>query len=171
VVIQRTEMFMRIISEIDRYLCELGNEGRLISMQIDEILSNIETDALFILGDYMNYPENKSIEELQKQIIYLNRDELIDLNTIYRILGYQSGANMIESYVSPKGYRLLNRIPRVPLAVIKNLIDRFKNIQGILNASIEELDDVDGIGEARAVAIRSGLKRLQEQAILDSRIH
>jgi len=40
----------------------------------------------------------------------------------------------------------------------------------ILNASIEELDEVDGIGEVRARAIQDGLRRLREQVFIDRHI-
>ena len=40
--IQRTEMVMRIVEEIKRYILELGNEGRLISMQLNELIRYIE---------------------------------------------------------------------------------------------------------------------------------
>jgi diadenylate cyclase len=39
-----------------------------------------------------------------------------------------------------------------------------------MRASIEELDEVDGIGEARAKKIKDGLTRIQEQLFIDRHI-
>ena len=47
--IQRTEMVMRIVEEIKRYILELGNEGRLISMQLNELIRYIERDGILLI--------------------------------------------------------------------------------------------------------------------------
>lgn len=169
VVIQRTEMVMRIVEEIDRYICELGNEGRLTSMQLEELLANIEGDGLLVVEDYMIPVDNKTAEDVLKQIRLLTYDELMDMTFICRTLGYYGGASSLETNVSPRGYRVMSKIPRVPMAVVRNLVDKFSNLQGILNASIEELDDVEGIGEVRARTIKEGFRRVQDQLMLDNR--
>ena len=170
VVIQRTEMVMRIVTEIDRYICELGNEGRLISMQMDELLANIEQDGLLVVEDYMIYIDGKSAEDVLRQVRSYTYDELMDLTFICRTLGYYSATSSLDINVSPKGYRIVSTIPRVPMAIIRNMVNKFFNLQGILKASIEELDDVDGIGEVRARAIKEGLRRVKDQVLpVDSR--
>ncbi|MGB4188288.1 MAG: DNA integrity scanning protein DisA, partial [Limnochordia bacterium] len=80
--------------------------------------------------------------------------------------GY-SGSSSLEQAVTPKGFRILNKIPRLPMPVIENLIDQFHYFPDICSASIEELDDVEGIGEVRAKAIQEGLRRIREQVLLD----
>ena len=163
VVIQRTEMVMRIASEVERYICELGNEGRLISMQLQELLGNTEHDGINVIEDYMIYIENRTAQEVQKSIKQLSYEDLMDLMCICRILGFVSINNFFEVEVSPRGHRMINKIPRVPVHVVKNLIEKFGNLQRILNASIEELDDVEGIGEVRARVIKDGLRRVRDR--------
>ncbi len=165
-VIQRIEMVMRITAEIDRYICELGNEGRLISMQLEELVANIEEDGLLILEDYMTQIDNRSAEDIMRQIRSFKNDELMDFGNLCRAMGYYSVGTSLDVNVSPKGYRIMSRIPRVPMAVMKNLVGRFSNLQGILRASIEELDDVEGIGEVRARTIKEGLKRVRDQLLV-----
>ncbi|MFZ5985611.1 MAG: DNA integrity scanning diadenylate cyclase DisA [Bacillota bacterium] len=167
-VIQRTEMVIRVATEIERYICELGNEGRLISMQLDELLANIDTDELLIIEDYIEQVDDSSAE-IQEKLRALSYDELMDTVNICRIMGHNCGTNAFETAVYPRGYRLLSKVPRVPITVIKNLVDKFLNFQGILNASIEDLDDVEGIGEVRSRLIKEGLRRVQEQLFLDTR--
>lgn len=72
----------------------------------------------------------------------------------------------MDTLISPRGYRILSKVPRIPGSVIDNLINEFQELSNILEADIEDLDKVDGIGEARAKAIRNGLKRIKEQANL-----
>src|SRR5690554_6564838 len=165
-VIQRTEMVLRVASEIERYICELGNEGRLISMQLEELLDNIENDEILIIEDYME-GENMSSKEIQKNLRSLSFDELMEIEKICKLLGYNGDYEALETTISPRGYRLLSKIPKVPVTVTRNLVDRFLNFQGILNASIEELDDVEGIGEIRARLIKEGLRRIQGQLFLN----
>jgi len=165
--IQRTEMVMRIVEEINMYILELGNEGRLISMQLSELIRHIERDGILLIRDYckdsLNY--NDIYEAIQK----LNSTELIDLDTIARVLGH-SGISLMDTLISPKGYRILSKVPRIASNVIENLIKEFKELSFIIEADIDDLDNVEGIGEARATAIKNGLKRIREQISLKKEI-
>lgn len=160
IVVQRTEMVLRIVDEIKRYIYELGNEGRLVSMQLEELLGNAEKDGQLIIEDYMFISENRNLEEVTKQFRALSYEELLDINLICKILGYQgSGLNALELNLSPRGYRIMSKLPKLPMTIIRNLVDKFVNLQGVIKASIEELDDVEGIGEVRAKSIKEGLRR------------
>jgi len=168
-VIQRIEMVMRVAVEMEKYICELGNEARLINMQLDELLANVDNDEILIIEDYMEQEADSTSEQMQENLRKLSFDELMELSNICKILGFEVGVNAFETAIFPRGYRLLSKIPRVPLSVIKNLVGRFVNFQGVINATLEELDDVDGIGEVRARMIKEGLRRIQEQLFLDAR--
>ncbi|MGL5574884.1 MAG: DNA integrity scanning diadenylate cyclase DisA [Sarcina sp.] len=161
--IQRTEMVMRIVQEVEGYIIELGNEGRLISMQLNELVNCVEQDGILLIRDYCK--KNLNYETIYKEIQKLSSEELIDLEQIAKILGF-SGKGLTESFVSPRGYRITNKVPRIPSNVIENLVAHFETLKAILEASKEELDLVEGIGEARARAIRNGLRRIQEQVSL-----
>lgn len=165
--IQRTEMVMRIVSEIERYICELGNEGRLISMQLNELIRSVEEDGILLIRDYcqsgMNYME------MYRQIENMSPEELLDLDFISKIIGYV-GVPLVDTLISPRGYRMLNKIPRIPSNVIENLVKHFRELKATMEASHEQLDQVEGIGEARAKAIKNGLRRLKEQFMLDKQI-
>jgi diadenylate cyclase len=165
--IQRTEMVMRIVGEIERYIVELGNEGRLISMQLNELIKNIEQDGILLIRDYckINMDYNEIYKELQK----LSQEELLDLDMIGKLLGYVS-VPLIDTLISPRGYRILNKVPRIPASVIENLIKHFKELTAILEATTDDLDQVEGIGEARARAIRNGLRRIKEQVSLNKQL-
>lgn len=165
--IQRTEMVMRIVAEIERNICELGNEGRLISMQLSELIKNIEQDGIWLIRDYCQ--NNMDFNEIYKQIQGLDAEELLELETISKALGY-SGVPLVDTLISPRGYRMLNKIPRIPVGVIDNLVRQFKELKGIMEATFEQLDKVEGIGEARAKAIKNGLRRLKEQIMINKQL-
>jgi len=166
-VVQRTEMVLRIGAEIERYIVELGTEGRLVSMQLEELIVGVADEGLLILRDYANPGEGRTTEQVREQMANWPYEELQDLLTIARILGLGSAPGTLESPITPRGYRMLRRIPRLPVGVIENLVCRFGSLQRVLRASLDELDDVDGIGEVRARAIKEGLRRLREQIALE----
>jgi len=168
-VIQRTEMVMRIVAEIERYICELGNEGRLVSMQLEELLANIEEDGLLVIEDYMLPGDVRPPEEIMKQIASLEYDDLMDLTVICKVLGYQNGVPSFDVCISPRGYRIMSKVPRLPMSVARNVVNEFSNLQGILGATIDDLDNVEGIGEVRARSIKEGIRRVQDQLLIDGR--
>ncbi|MCJ7689209.1 MAG: DNA integrity scanning diadenylate cyclase DisA, partial [Clostridiaceae bacterium] len=165
--LQRTEMVMRIVGEIERYICELGNEGRLISMQLSELVKSVEEDGILLIRDYCQ--SGMDYIGVYMQIENMSSEELLDLDFISKIIGY-IGVPLVDTLISPRGYRMLNKIPRIPTNVIENLVVHFKELKAVMEASFEQLDIVEGIGEARAKAIRNGLRRLKEQFMLDKQI-
>jgi diadenylate cyclase len=169
-VIQRMEMVLRIKMEIKRYVNELGTEGRLISMQMEELVVGVEEDAWYLLKDYAKDNSDEKIRDIRASLKKLGSEELLDAPPIMRLIGYSHSSNINEEAVSPRGYRLLNKIPRLPIMIMNNLVERFGRLPHILMATIEELDDVEGIGEVRARAIKEGLKRIQEQMFIDRQI-
>ena len=165
-VVQRTGMVSRIAKEIELYVCELGTEGRLVNMQLEELMYNLEEEGLLVLKDYIVHPEQW--EKVRDEIFSWDYEELVDLNSIVKEMGYAN--QILDAQVTPRGYRILNKIPKLPLPVIENLVRRFENLQNIVDASIEELDEVEGIGEVRARSIKEGLRRLRDQVLLDRHI-
>ncbi|MBF8983449.1 DNA integrity scanning protein DisA [Lutibacter sp. B2] len=171
IVLQRTEMVMRIVAEIDKYISELGTEGRLVNMQLEELVAKVEEDGKYIVQDYMIESEEDDYDSILRQIRHLSSEELLDLSSISKILGYSEGLDgLLDTPVSPKGYRVLSKIPRLPTNIIQNVVIHFSDFQKILKASIGELDEVEGIGEIRARTIKEGLRRAQEQVLLDRHI-
>lgn len=169
-VLQRFEMVLRIKSEIRRYITELGTEGRLISMQLEELVSKVDEEAYLLVKDYGVFDPDGTPHQLLSHIHDLGNDELLDGHILSRILGYHVATNVEDEAVSSKGYRLLHKIARLPQPVIENIVERFETLAHVLAASTEELDAVEGIGAVRAHAIRDGLNRIQEQVFVDRHI-
>lgn len=169
-VIQRLEMVLRVKDEIKNYINELGSEGRLVSMQMEELVARIDEEAILLIKDYCREPDDDKINEIRKALKNLTNDELLEAHFIIKILGYPHTNTIMEEPISPRGYRILSKIPRLPSLIIQNLVEKFGELPYILLATIEELDEVDGIGEVRARAIKEGLKRIQKQVLVDRHI-
>lgn len=166
--IQRAEMVMKMVEEVQRSISELGEEGRLVQMQLDELVGDLEKEELLIIKDYMVQTKKRNPEKLLNDIIDLPYEELMNSQLIAKILGYEIFDNYDEVGVYTKGYRILNKIPRMPVNIVENLIKKFKSLQHIIIADIPALDEVDGIGEVRARTIKQSLKRMQEQFVFDN---
>lgn len=161
--IKRAEMVLRVADEVERYILELGDQGRLIEMQLDELVINVDKDLRSIIRDYMNqYSESGSLE-VMKALALLPDDHLIEDAALAKLMGYHTEAITMDIQVYPRGYRVLSKIPRLPSSVMKKLLDHFEDLQGIMNATTQSLEEVEGIGEVRAQNIVSGLRRFAEQ--------
>ena len=159
---------MRIADEIQRQIDELGEDGRLVKMQLDELIAGIEKEELLIIKDYIVPTKKKRTpEKVLEEIAELSDEEIMRETTISKLLGYETFDNYDEVGVYTRGYRILNKIPRMPSNIVENLIMSFKSFQHILAADIESLDEVDGIGEVRARTIKQSLRRMQEQFIFE----
>ena len=169
IAIQRAEMVMRIAEEIQGQIYELGSDGRLVKMQLEEMISGIEKEELLIVKDYLVPTKKKRTPEtVLDEISELQYEDLTKESNIAKLLGFENFDNYDEVAVYTRGYRILNKIPRMPSNIVENLISSFKSFQHILAADIESLDEVDGIGEVRARTIKQSLKRMQEQFVFDN---
>ena len=169
--IQRAEMVMKIVEEIQRQIYELGDDGRLVKMQLEELIGGLEKEEELIIKDYLVKTRKKTTpDKVIQKLEELSYEELTNDASIAKLLGYENFDNYDEVGVYTKGYRILNKVPRMPSNIVENLVDSFKSFQHILAADIESLDDVDGIGEIRARTIKQSLKRMQEQFVFDNLI-
>ncbi len=167
-VIQRAEMVRRIADEIRKQIYELGVDGRLVNMQLEELMGGLEKEEALIIKDYMAPTKKKRTpEKVLKELTENQYEEITKENTIAKLLGYETFDNYDEVGVYTRGYRILNKIPRMPSNIVENLILSFKSFQHILSANIESLDEVDGIGEVRARTIKQSLRRMQEQFMFE----
>ena len=170
-VIYRSEQVLRMKSEVEKVIVELGNEGTLLNSQLLELVDNVEVEEKQIIQDYRVQPKTRSkkdVETILSDIRKLDRKTLLDSEKIIKLLGYESDSTteLLDRNVSPRGYRVLNKIPKMPNTVIEKIIDNFGSLQKVCNATVVQLDNVDGIGERRAKIINQSLKRLQEQNII-----
>jgi diadenylate cyclase len=169
-VSQRLEMVRRIATEIEGYVVELGTDGRLLSLQLEELMAGVEGERELIARDYLvagSGKKSRSEHDALAELDALSGVDLLDLASIAKAIGYAPGGDALEAAVSPRGYRLLAKVPRLPNPIVERLIEHFGGLQKLLAAGIDDLQAVEGVGEARARSIREGLSRLAESSILE----
>ncbi|MDQ1294324.1 MAG: diadenylate cyclase [Actinomycetota bacterium] len=168
IVVQRLEMVRRISEEIAHYVVELGTDGRLLSLQLDELIGGVSPDRELVIRDYLDSARHRrTMIDVLTDLAELSAAELVDLSAMARVLGFNTAGDALDAAVSPRGYRLLNKVPRLPGAIIERLVDHFNDLQKLLAANLDDLMTVDGVGEQRARAVREGLSRLAESSILE----
>lgn len=166
-LLQRNEMVLRIADEIDVDIVELGSEGRLVRLQLDEVLAGVEDERRLVLRDYVNEDTDWHLDDAMARISELDTEALLDLDVVIATLHLPVGTSTPDSPLSPRGHRLLSRIPRLREPIAERVIDTFGTLARILRASEKELNAIEGIGAQRARAIKDGLRRLAESSILD----
>jgi len=167
VVAQRLEMVSRIAREIEDYVLELGSDGRLLALQLDELVTGVDLERELVVRDYLpNGRKPRRARDILADLEGLSASDLVDIASVAAALGLGSSEHL-DSAVTPKGYRLLAKVPRLPPTVVDRLVDHFGSLQKLLSAGIEDLQAVEGVGELRARSVREGLSRLAESSILE----
>ena len=166
--IQRAEMVNRVAEQVKRSIYELGADGVLVKMQLEELIEDLPQEELLIIKDYIAPSRRLLPEKILQNIRLCSQNELIQSEIIARFLGYEQFDNYEEVAVYPRGYRILIKIPRIPNIIVTNLLKTFKSFQHIILADVDKLDEVEGIGEVRARTIKQSLRRMQEQFVFDN---
>src|SRR5215211_695155 len=166
-VLQRAELVTRMAVEVERYIVELGTEGRLIEMQLEETMVGVAADKAALVHDYLAEHSDEGFAMVLDSLARLPHQDVLDFGRLSELLGYDRKLNTLDHPVSPRGYRILGRIPRLPKLVIQAIVREFGGLDEILAASDAELEAVEGVGDMRAKDIREGLRRLQEINLVD----
>ena len=166
-VMQRAELVTRMAVEIERYIVELGTEGRLIEMQLDETMVGVSADKAALIHDYLVEDSDENFSLASEQLVRLAHQDLLDFGRLAELLGFDRKLNSLDYPVSPRGIRILGRIPRLPKLVVKRIIEEFGGLEELLAATDGELETVEGVGGIRAKDIREGLRRQQEINLVD----
>jgi len=160
-------MVRRIAEEIEGYIVELGVDGRLILLQLEELMGGVDDDRRYVIRDFSQATSPATVDDAISRLGELSTERLLDLKDVATLLDLVGEDGELDAGVQPRGYRLLSKVPRLPDAVINNIVDRFGSLNKIMRATVDDLDDVDGVGGTRARAIKEGLSRLAESSILD----
>jgi diadenylate cyclase len=166
-VLQRAELVTRMAVEIERYIVELGSEGRLIEMQLDETMVGVSAEKAALVHDYLTEDTDEAFATAFEALSHLSHQDLLDFGRLAELLGYDRKLNSLDYPVSPRGIRILSRIPRLPKMVVSRIVEEFGGLEELLAATDGELETVEGVGEIRAKDIREGLRRQQEINLVD----
>ena len=158
---------MRLVGARARRQAGTGGSGvERVPVGVEcELLHDAEDDRSLVVHDYAGDSE-ESVQTALDALSELSNDELLDLRVVSATL--RLGADLDpDRQLQPRGYRLLTKVPRLSDQIVDDVVGRFGSLQKIMRATLDDLEDVEGVGEARARAIKEGLSRLAETSILD----
>jgi diadenylate cyclase len=167
VVLQRAEMTTRMAAEIERDCVELGSEGRLIRMQLTELVGEVPRERASVVYDYHVDGDGPKAELALEALHAVPYRQLLDFERLAELLGYPRDVNPLDHSVTPRGFRVLSHIPRLPEQIVKQVSRDMSGLDSIVRASQRDLEAITGVGPARAREIREGLRRLQEHNLVD----
>jgi diadenylate cyclase len=167
VTLQRAELTSRMAERIERDAIELGSEGRLIRLQLEEMVGNVPSDRDAIVRDYHAAGAGPEATLALEGLHALRYHDLLDFDRLGELLGIARGVNALDHSMQPRGYRVLARIPRLPETVVRKVVADFGTLDAVVRASQRDLEAVEGVGAVRAREIRDGLRRLQEHNLVD----
>ena len=168
VVLQRLEMVRRIHAEIAEYVLELGIDGRLLSLQLEELTAGLDATLRAVVLDYLEPDGDITSEaDVLDNLGMLDATELLDLGHVAKAIGFPIVGESLDAVVNPRGLRILGKVPRLPGTIIERLVEHFGSLQQLLAAGLDDLMAVEGVGELRARMVREGLSRLAESSILE----
>lgn len=156
-VLQRMEMIRRISQEINGYLEELGSSGRLLALQLDDLVRGSASERALVLRDYVR--EQEALTTVEERLSSLTGEKLVDLSAIANVmgLGVYDVADL-DRTILPRGIRALSLVPRLPWSVIKEITRRWTTLPQLREASTEDLQVIEGIGPYRAKLIQEALE-------------
>jgi diadenylate cyclase len=196
-VLQPAELLCRIVDEVKADLVELGEDGRMLRLQLEEVLDGIDPVRQLVVRDYLRSgdeagraargdgrgetradgrrPGRRERRHIDREDTFnalatlarLSTDELLDARRVSAVLGLGSSQADPDAPLEARGYRLLHRLPRFPEALADRIAEHFDGLPLIMRASVGDLEEVEGVGEARARSVKEGLARLAEASILD----
>lgn len=165
--LQRAEMLVRISTEAEGFILELGTDGRMVRLQLVELMAGVLDERRHMVRDYVSESPDWTADDALSVLTDLDTDQLLDLVQVASVLHLDGDSDDLDEVLQPRGYRLLSRIPRISNLVIEGVIERFGLLPKLLRANVDELAMVDGVGSRRARVIKDGLSRLAESSILD----
>jgi len=167
VVLQRAQMTVRMAAYVERDCAELGSEGRLIRMQLSEHVGEVPAERDAVVRDYRADDREERVGTAIEALDELRYAELLETERIASVLGYPADVNPLDHSVSPRGFRVLSHIPRLPQPIVRQVVSDMDGLESIVRASQRDLESIAGVGTVRAREIREGLRRLQEHNLVD----
>ena len=156
--LQRFEMVRRIREEISRYLLELGSGGRLINMQVSELVWEVDNEEDSFLKDYVS--EETDSESVKKYLHSLTDSELLEVENIVVALGYTKSSTVLDNKIVAKGYRVLEKISKLTKKDVEKIVSTYQDISEIQEATDEDLVAIK-ISKFKIKALRAGINRLK----------
>jgi diadenylate cyclase len=158
--VQRAELVERLGAVIRDRTRTLGDEGRIATLQLNDLLSGVSTTEELVLQDYIKPLRSGAVGRALERLDELSGPELEDASRVAKELGFSD----LDDPAEARGHRLLSKVGRLPDAVREDIVRYFGSVTRLLRATEEQLIDVEGVGETRAEQLLSFFNRLEAAA-------
>ena len=149
-VIQRGELLTRLSNQVKNEAENLGEEAGIVMIQIESLESGVEYTLSLVLKDHLPSKKYRNIKKVKSEISNMTYEELNIISHLGAVLLMQP----LDEISTPRGYRVLARLPGLPDNLHDPLIKKFKTLPKLLGAPTDKLFQVDGIGRSRAQQLR-----------------
>jgi diadenylate cyclase len=159
-VLQRAELLDRLGKVVEARALTLGEDGRIVALQLNDLMAGVEFTKRAILQDYLRPMRSNSVARALGKLRALSGTELEDPSRVGSDLGFPD----LDDPAQPRGFRILSQVGRLPDPVRDDIIRHFGSVSKLLNASQEALLGIEGVGETRAGQLRAFFDRLLDSA-------
>jgi diadenylate cyclase len=158
----RAELVRRVARELEQYVAELGSDGRLLRLQLEELSAGVDDEEQLAVRDHLRARPGWTVADVLAELARLTPEELSDTAAVAKAIDLTGDPEALDASQVPRGYRLLARVPQLPPSVVDRVVDRFGSLKVILAVGTEDLEEVEGVGAGRARLLREGLRRLAD---------
>jgi diadenylate cyclase len=159
-VLQRAELVERLGRVVEARTLTLGDEGRIVYLQLSDLLAGVDFAKRAVLRDYIKPLRNSVIRQAMEDLSAMTASDLEDPSRVGKEMGFPD----LDDPADPRGYRLLSQVGRLPDSVRDDIIRHFGSAASLLGARVDELLSVEGVGETRAGQLRAYFDRLRDTA-------
>lgn len=159
-VLQRSELVERLGRVVEARTLTLGDEGRIVYLQLSDLLAGVDFTKKALLRDYIKPLRNSTIRQAMEDLSAMSASDLEDPSRVGKELGFPD----LDDPADPRGYRLLSQVGRLPDSVRDDIIRHFGSASSLLDARVDDLLSVEGVGETRAGQLRADFDRLRDNA-------
>lgn len=159
-VVQRSELVERLGQMVTARALTLGDEGRVIVVQLNDLMQGVDHTLRLVLLDYLKPVRANSVDRALESLDGLNGTELEDPARVGKELGFPD----LDDPAEPRGHRILSKAGRLPESVREDIIRRFGSVSKLLAAEEDQLTGVEGVGATRAGQLRGFFNRLRSSA-------
>ncbi len=159
-VLQRGELVERLGRVVEARTLTLGDEGRIVYLQLSDLLAGVDFTKRAVLRDYVKPLRNSAIRQAMEDLSAMTPADLEDPSRVGKEMGFPD----LDDPADPRGYRLLSQVGRLPDSVRDDIIRHFGSATTLLDARVDDLLGVEGVGETRAGQLRAYFDRLRDTA-------
>src|SRR5437016_5062212 len=88
---------------------ETGTDGRLVLLQLEELMGGVEDDRRLVIKDYFHPADDWQLSHAMSALADLSTEDLLDLKSVTSVLHLATEASELDLGMQPRGYRLLSK--------------------------------------------------------------